>query len=229
MSGVPATDARAAAEEEALGHRAGQKCHFAVQCPYRAKPDRAGAAAHTIHDAPAVNRERGRERTAQLEQDQRRLTRLARPASHLIADRERRRTHLVRRADVHAIDLAMLRHRGQVNHSGCHDNRQLRSRHGPEERAKAADATGLPRRGQVREPKIGLGEIARVEEGKPVAGWAGDEFDRPLAPESIEERLRIRERLGCGNRGIEKDLSAVQAAQVDGDGARIDADDARHA
>ena len=197
--------------------------------PAAAHAERSRCSAGPVHDPAVLNGDRRRERAAHLEQDERHVP-LAAPAPlGVLAYGQRNGAHLVRGAHVDAVHLPVRRHRREVHDARGEDDRRGRAREHPHQRPESSDASGLPLGGEVRQPEVGLCEVARRGERQAVAGWSGDEVERRGGRlEQPDEHRRVGERLNRGQRSIEEDLPVVEPAHVDAHRARVDPDHARH-
>src|SRR5206468_1316573 len=169
------------------------------------EPQRTRGAADAVHDLAASDRDHGAEGAAQLEQHKRYLGDRSRATFGLLGDGERRRAHLVRRAHVHTIHLAVRRDRAEVDDA----RRAFASEEG--------------------EPQVLLGCLLRPGEREAVTRRTGDAVERSRRLQSADEAGGVGERRGGRKRLVEKYAAVLEAAHIDGDRPRVDADHAGHA
>ena len=98
----------------------------------------------------------------------------------------------------------------------------------PGEEAEATDAAlfALPR--QEGEPEVVIARLGGAAQRHAVAGQAGHQVGRAVHREFRGETRGIGERLGGRPRAVDHHPASRQAAHVDGDRTRVDADDPWH-
>src|SRR5205807_276097 len=130
---------------------------------------------------------------------------------------------------VHAIHLAMRRHRGQVDHARREEDGQPRVAERPGQGPQTADPPGLPLRGEESEPQVLLGRLSRGGERETVAGRTGDAVEGPRRRQQTHKPGGVREGLGGGDGAVQEHAAMLEPAQVDGERPRVDPDHAGHA
>ncbi len=137
---------------------------------------------------------------------------------------QRDHAHLVRGAEVHAVDLAMGRHRGEVNRARQEHDRQRALAESAHERAQAADPAGAAGGSEQGEAKRLVRRVAHGRERHAVPRRPGDQIHRADRFELPDERARIGERLGGRDGAVQEDATVLDPAEVDAHRPRIDAD-----
>ena len=224
---------RAAAEHGPLRQRAADQIGgLGVERAARARADRTGRAAEPVDDLPAVDGQRRAEPAAELEQHEPRLLVGDPEALGLVGDPERGARDLVGGPQVDAVPLAVVRDGGEVDRARPEDERDAGRDQRPHDRAHPGDAGARLRLVGALEHhqrELALADLRGRDEREPVAGRPEHEVERRVGAERVDERRRV----GAERRGREALLQqrqpAVERAQLEGDGAGIDAGDARTA
>ena len=224
---LPARVQRPAAEDGLLGERRAQQVgHLRVERTAGATPDRCAGAADAVDDLTAVDRKRGAEGTAELEHDERGLLVGQAEPLRLVGDAQRRAADLVRRPQIDAIPLSVVRDRRQVDRSGAEDQWQPCADERSDHRAHAADPRARARfiaPQQQHQSQLALADPLAGNQRQPVPGGPEDEVERALSQERIDQRRRVERQVGRTEALVEQHLAAVERAQIDGDGPRVDA------
>ena len=195
---------RAAAEHRPLRQRGAEEVrHLGVQRTARPRPDRPGRAAEPVDDAPAVDGERGAERPAELEHDERGLGEVDAEPARLVGDAQRGARDLVRGPQVDAVPLAVRRDRRQMDRAGAEHERQPRRDQRAHDRAHPADADAAVRlvlAQQQHQRELALADLLDGNERQPVAGRAEHELERAVAPRAPRPAAPDRRpRRRCGS------------------------------
>src|SRR5258708_3098 len=88
---------------------------------------------------------------------------------------------LVRCADIDAVELALHRHRRQMNHSRKKDDRQRRFAKSTDHRAETCDAmrlSTLVRSYKTQQLQLLVTGLARSNKGQSITGRASDQIER---------------------------------------------------
>ena len=149
-------------------------------------------------------------------------------AECLVVDAEGGSAELVGGPEVDAVDLAMLWDGIEVNDAREQDQGQSRVSECPGKEAQATDTTLLTLPGQEGEPEVVITRFGGPAQGHAVPGEAGDQVGRAVHRELRGETRRIGERLRGRPRAVDHHAASRQAAHVDGDRTRVDADDPWH-
>ena len=152
-------------------------------------------------------------------------------AARLIPHRQGDRAELVGGAHVDAVDLAVLRDRGEMHDAGGEADRQTALLERPQQTAHAADdRPPRPIRGigQQHEVELLRAEVADVRPWQAVPRGADDEVHGTGGAQHGDQRLRVTAHLGGGIGGVQEAVVAVPSADVEADRPGVDADRPRH-
>ena len=147
----------------------------------------------------------------------------------LVVDAEGSGAELVGGAEVDAVDLAMLWDGVEVDDTGQHDQGEPRVSQCACQQPQATDAALLALPRQECEPEIVVARLGGPAKRQAIARQASHEVGRAVHRERRGEARRIGEGLRGRPRPVDHQLASRQAAHVDGDRARVDADDPWHA
>ena len=124
----------------------------------------------------------------------------------------------------------MVRDGGEVDRAGPEDERDARRDQRPDDRAHARDAGARLRLVGALEHhqrELALADLRRRDEREPVPGGTEHEIEGRVRAQRVDQGRRVGTELRGGEALLQQRQPAVERADLEGDGAGIDAGDAR--
>jgi len=208
--------------------RTAGKRDLAIEGTRRTRSQRSRRASDAIDDASAIDGNGRRECATKLEEHEGHSFQTALESCRLLLQGEHHRAQFVRGAHVHTVHLAMVGHRRQMNDTRREYHRHVQASKQAHHGTKTANASHHSLWREAGQPQVIVCDIPGWNQRQSVPGGSGNEIQRCRLFDEACECLRIPERLGGRQRAIEKDLAGVEPTDIEGNRARIDAENARH-